>query len=106
MPTIKLAELTKNQVRSLSGQERGFTARTHFGLDKLDRTPGPVIISVPDDIDSISPSFLRGMFSLSIIALGASAFLSHYVFDARPQILKQVTRAVHSTMLDNDNLLS
>jgi hypothetical protein len=106
MTTIQLAELTKNEVRSLSGQERGFTARSHFQLDELDKAAGPIIVSVPDDVDSISPSFLRGMFSLSIVALGVSAFFSHYVFDAKPQILKQVNRAVHSTMLDNDHLFT
>lgn len=104
MTTIQLADLTKHEVRSLSGQERGFTARKHFQLDKLDNEQGPIVIAVPDDVDSISPSFLRGMFSTSIVALGLSAFLSHYVFDAKPQILKQVSRAVQSTMLDNDNL--
>ena len=106
MPTIQLVELTKNQVRSLSGQERGFTARNHFNLDDLDKVEGPIVVAVPDDVDSISPSFLRGMFSISILALGATAFFSHYVVDAKPQILEQVSRAVHSTMLDNDDLFA
>ena len=101
MATIELRELTRGEVRSLSGQERGATARVKFRVDELDGMPDPIVVKVPDDLDSISPSFLRGMFSLSILALTAPGFLSHYIFDAKPQIIEQVQRAVNGTILDN-----
>lgn len=106
MAEIELRELTQDRVRSLNGQERGVAAREHFNVDVLDQTVEPVIVRVPQNLDSISPSFLRGMFALSIAALGAPGFMSHYVFDAPVSILEQVDRAVKSTISDQAQILN
>jgi hypothetical protein len=100
MAEIQLADLTKGEVRSLSGQERGVAAREHYHVDALDRDENPVIVQVPDDLDSMSPSFIQGMFSLSIRLLGPEKFREHYVFDAPPEIIDQVNRAITNTLID------
>lgn len=106
MAQIMLNELTKDQVRSLSGQERGVNARAYFHIDELDQQAQPVVVIVPDELDSLSPSFLQGMFSLSIRTMGADRFRQHYVFDASPAILFQVDRAIKNTLIDRKNLLN
>lgn len=106
MPQIQLQTLTDNRVRSLSGQERGVAARAHFKVDELDVIAEPVVVHVPDNIDSLAPSFLQGMFSLSIRRLGRERFLEHYVFDASPVIIEQVNRAIRNSLIDRENLLS
>lgn len=106
MPQIELTKLTRDAVRSLNGQERGVAAREFFQVDQLDRAPEPVIVRVPNNLDSISPSFLRGMFALSIGALGTAGFMSHYVFDAPVEILEQVDRAVKGTISDQSDVLA
>ena len=106
MATIELRELTKDDVRNLSGQERGFRARQKFDVDALDRSAEPVLVRVPHDLDTISPSFFRGMFSTSILALGAIGFGNHYVFDANPQVLEQVEQVVKGTIRDRSKILS
>ena len=106
MAEIELSELTLDRVRSLNGQERGVAARNHFHVDMLDQSNDPVIVRVPRNLDSISPSFLRGMFALSIASLGVTGFLNHYVFDAPISILEQVDRAVKTTISDQEQILN
>lgn len=106
MAQIELTKLTRNTVRSLNGQERGVAAREFFGVDELDRAEEPVIVQVPNNLDSISPSFLRGMFALSIGTLGTAGFMNHYVFDAPVEILEQVDRAVKGTIADQGDVLA
>lgn len=106
MAEIQLERLTQGRVRSLSGQERGFAARELFDVDALDGAAEPVIVRVPTNLDSISPSFLRGMFALSILTLGSAGFLNHYVFDAPAEIQEQVDRAVRGTMSNQDLILN
>lgn len=106
MPEIELARLTRGDVRNLSGQERGLRAREEFDVDALDREAEPVLVKVPRDLDTISPSFFRGMFSVSILTLGVAGFWSHYVFDASPAVLEQVQDAVSGTIRDRNQILS
>ncbi|WP_428149697.1 hypothetical protein [Brevundimonas sp.] len=106
MATIELSKLTRGDVRNLSGQERGLAARHEFKVDELDKSPEPVLVQVPGDLDTISPSFFRGMFSVSILTLGIVGFSNHYVFDAKPQILEQVEQVVKGTIRDRSQILS
>tara|TARA_R110000787_G_scaffold46102_2_gene112123 strand:- start:1283 stop:1603 length:321 start_codon:yes stop_codon:yes gene_type:complete len=106
MATIQLSELTKGDVRNLSGQERGLAAREAFKVDELDRDPNPVLVSVPAEVDTINPSFFRGMFAVSILSLGVVGFANHYIFDANPQVLEQVEQVVKGTIRDRSQILS
>lgn len=84
---IVLEELTKGQVKNLAGHDRGTSARSFFEIEKLDHSPDPIIVDVPDNFRAISASFFQGMFSESVRALGgALAFFEHYRFDAPAHI--------------------
>ena len=95
MTELRLETLTKGKVRNLSGHERGLEARTFYNLDDMDETDEVVKIIFPNDIDVIATSFFLGMFSESIKRFKSKdAFLRHYSFVARPEIIEQVFRGI------------
>lgn len=106
MSEIKLDELTKGEVRNLSGQERGVEARAMFNLDELDSSNDEVKVIVPDDLDAIASSFFQGMFASSVRNLGGGeSFLRHYRFNASPEVMLQVMRGIERVETDRDFVL-
>ncbi len=81
MRTIDLTELTRNEVRSLIGYARGERARAHFDLDRLDRESGPITVTAPPNLRTLTTSFVQGLFGNSVLLLGEPAFRKHYQFD-------------------------
>lgn len=105
MQTIDLEELTGNgKVHNLSGHVRGLAARNAFGLDALDAAGDPVQVIVPDHVYSLSPSFVQGLFSASVKAVGndPSAFFSRYLIVASDLVRRQIDRAMANITLDRD----
>jgi hypothetical protein len=78
--TIDLTELTKGEVRSLIGYSRGERARKHFQLDLIDRQPGTVEVRAPENLRTVTPSFVQGFFGNSILDLGEAEFRRKYQF--------------------------
>lgn len=74
MIRIDLQKLTKNSVRSLSGHDRGSEARSFFKLDDLETSNTELTVVAPDGLDTITPSFVQGMFGRSVQKLGKDAF--------------------------------
>lgn len=106
-PQIELAELTRGEVRTLSGQERGVEARQRFDLDALDANGEIVTVQIPGDLDAVTPSFVQGMFSKSIRAFQTrEAFLAHYQFVAGPRILRQIDVGIRHALMNRDHLLA
>lgn len=81
MATIDLTDLTRNEVRSLIGYERGERARDHFELSKLDQVAEPILLTAPANLRTLTPSFVQGFLGNSILTLGLDAFRKHYLFD-------------------------
>lgn len=107
METINLEELTKGEVRNLTGHERGNAARELFGLDRLDNAGEPVHVIVPDELDAITTSFFQGMFARSVRSFeNAEAFLASYQFDASPSILQQVHRGIDRVLTPRGTALA
>lgn len=101
MSEIMLNELTRGEVRNLSGQERGAEARDHFNLDELDASSDQVFVVVPEELDALASSFFQGMFATSIRRLGGrDQFLAHYQFLATPEIMIQVMRGIDRVETD------
>ena len=99
MTKIDLVQLTKGEVRNLSGHPRGLAARQLFELDRLDQVQGPVVVVVPADLDALTTSFFQGMFAKSLQTLGGRAeFLAHYRFEASQIILRQVDRGIRTLL--------
>lgn len=100
---IDLKDLTQGRVRMLSGHQRGSAARDHFGIEELERNNENIIITVPLDLDAISPSFVQGLFSKSSTLLkGKDGFLAKYVIEADEDIKKDILVGIDRLLMKRD----
>jgi hypothetical protein len=74
MAEINFNELTRGEVASLAGHERGLEARRHFRLDELDRLSDAIRVVAPQNLDALTPSFVQGLFATSVHLLGDQFF--------------------------------
>jgi hypothetical protein len=81
MKRIELKSVVGNDVRVLIGQDRGAAVREAFELDALDRDAEPVEVIAPENLKTLTPSFVQGLFAQSVLRLGEANFYKHYVFD-------------------------
>ncbi|MHA6333185.1 hypothetical protein ACXYL9_05825 [Qipengyuania sp. CAU 1752] len=102
--SINFEVLTKGRVHNLSGHERGLAARELFKLDELDKCDSIVEIEVPDHIYGLSPSFIQGLLSASVKALGSSreAFFSHYHVKSTDLVKRQFDRGLSAILTDRE----
>ena len=102
--SIDLEILTQGKVHNLSGHERGLAARQHFALDQLDQSNEPVEIRVPDHIYGVSPSFIQGLLSDSVHALGSTrdGFFRHYRLVASDLVKRQFDRGLSAILTDRN----
>lgn len=99
MPSINLETLTKGEVRSLSGHDRGLAARELFNLNKLDAGKEEVVVTAPPTLDALTPSFVQGFFAASIHALGREGFFQHYNFDLPKHLMTDVQLGVERVLM-------
>ena len=78
MATVDLTMLTRGEVRMLTGLPRGLSARDHFELDRLDQLGEPIVIVAPEDLDTVTPSFVQGFLARSLITLGTGGFMAKF----------------------------
>ncbi len=89
MPEIDLSLLTQNRVTMLTGHPRGLSARELFDLDHLDDADGQVEILAPEDLDTITPSFVQGFLAASLSKLGADRLRMKYDVSRLPSVLQE-----------------
>lgn len=89
MPKVDLAELTKKKARMLTGHMRGLESRLHFRLDDLENSDERIVITAPDDLEAITPSFVQGFLAATVTKFGAPAISLYYDFSALPELLRQ-----------------
>jgi hypothetical protein len=107
MRKIDLSELTRGEVHNLIGHERGLAARRKFNLDAADASGEAILIFVPNDLFTITPSFFQGMLAESVRAAGSrEQFLARYRFDASPPVLSQVENGITSTLRRRGSVLA
>ena len=96
---IDLLKITKGEVRNLSGHPRGVAAREFFELDNLDEAGEIVEVCFPDNLLSVAPSFVQGMFAESYRNLGSEvAFRNHFRWLASELILQQLERGIQQIL--------
>ncbi|WP_146010358.1 hypothetical protein [Acidimangrovimonas sediminis] len=88
MAQVDLKDLTRGEVRMLTGQPRGFNARKHYHMDDLDLSDEPVTIVAPEDLDTVTPSFVQGFLATSLRSLGEEKFRTKFNFDRLPSLLQ------------------
>lgn len=89
MTKIDFGLLTKDEVSSLIGHERGLAARKLFDLDQLDRSGDVVVLAAPKSLEALTPSFVQGLFASSVHSLGEQRFRSHYNFEGLSDDLRE-----------------
>ncbi len=99
MTAIDLQTLTRGEVRSLSGHDRGLAAREYFHLDGLDAAPEEVVVIAPSTLDALTPSFVQGLFAASVHALGKEGFFKHYSFRLPKHLMTDVRLGVDRVLM-------
>lgn len=91
MHLIDLAALTNNEVVMLSGEPRGVAAREEFLKDSLPYD-SHVKILAPEELITITPSFVQGFFSARMDAVGIESFEAHLDLSNLPNHLRDDIR--------------
>lgn len=103
---INLEEYLEPGVRVLSGSTHGYMFRQRLQLDRIDRTPGMVvIIRIPETIYSITDSFVMGLFERSIEYLGGERFRRKYMFEGRDDVVRRLEASVDLAVRHTENAL-
>lgn len=106
MPMIDLSRLTRNEVTMLTGHPRGLSARELFDLDQLDAVTGQVEIHAPENLDTITPSFVQGFLAASLTKLGVDRLRKHYDVSNLPSFLQEdFETGIQRLMLHKRNTL-
>lgn len=91
METIELV----SSARNLVGADLGLKYRQEYLIDAFD-FGNPVTIHIPDNIYSISSSFIIGMFEDSMDQFSTmDEFMNHYCFDCNTTVFKCITNGVY-----------
>lgn len=99
MSSIEFEALTKGEVRSLSGHDRGLAARNLFKLDQLDTEDDLVVVSAPADLDALTPSFVQGLFAASVHRLGREGFFEHYRFHISEHLQTDIQLGINRVLM-------
>ena len=96
---IDLTKLVGRDGAVLAGMERGVAARDLFVLDSLDCGPEDVVISAPDHLEAISPSFVQGFLAGSLKHLGEEGLKNKYKFDLDEHLRKDIDSGVKRLLM-------
>ena len=101
MKQINLSEMTKGEVDILLGFDYGSRARSHYKLDDIDNKLEAVIVSLPDELRTFTPSFAQGFFGKSALVLGGKEeFFKIYNFEGWSEdLIKQVESGIMRALM-------
>lgn len=102
MADIDLRVLTKDEVSSLIGHDRGLAARKLFELDVLDRSAEPVEVTAPPNLEALTPSFVQGLFATSVHRLGEEGFFKHYRFNMHRGLVEDVHVGIERALMKRE----
>ena len=102
MADLDLGILTKGEVASLIGHDRGLGARKLFKLDVLDREGTPVTVTAPESLEALTPSFVQGLFASSVHLLGEDKFFDHYRFEMNRDLLEDIRVGVQRALMKRE----
>ena len=94
-PRADLSEIVDDTAFNLSGQERGQFARAQLKLDEYDEGHCLVVLSVPESLAVLSPSFVQGLLAPTVRRYGSRmAFYERYKIEASDFMRKQIDSGV------------
>lgn len=105
---INLQDYRTPGSRVFTGRDRGLDVKKRSKINTIEAESDEVIISIPEDIGSINPSFLEEFLFDIVVKLKAEAFLNKFKFvsngrykinndlqEAVERILREETALVH-----------
>ena len=106
--TIDLQAYRTPGSRVFTGRDRGLDVKSKSGINTIEAQSDQVIISIPEDIGSINPSFLEEFLFDVVVKLKAEEFLKKFKFvnkgryniendlqEAVERILREETALIH-----------
>ncbi len=106
--TIDLETYRTTGSRVFTGRDRGIYVKEKSGINNIEAQSDAVIISIPEDIGSINPSFLEEFLFDVVVKLKAEVFLKKFKFvnngrykidtdlqEAVERILREETALIH-----------
>lgn len=106
--TIDLQTYRTPGSRVFTGRDRGIDVKKKSAINAIEAQSDEVIISIPEDIGSINPSFLEEFLFDVVVKLKAEAFLKKFKFvnngrykidndlqEAVERILREETALIH-----------
>ena len=106
--TIDLQTYRTPGSRVFTGRDRGIDVKEKSGINNIEAQSDEVIISIPEDIGSINPSFLEEFLFYVVFKLKAEVFLKKFKFvnngrykidtdlqEAVERILREETALIH-----------
>ncbi len=79
-------KIGRTRSRVFTGRDRGAEVRNLSGIDTLFSTAEPLTIIIPDDIFSITPSFLEELFKNIVLKYGKETTLQNVTFEGKYKI--------------------
>ncbi len=88
MKTINLGAYRENGVHVISGRPKGRYARSLEFLDTIDSDPTvSVLLTIPEDVLIVNPSFFLGLIGNSVEKLGATIFKERYQLETANELI-------------------
>ena len=96
---IDLTELVGGNGVVLAGMLRGEAAREHYIMDALDSGDEEVVVTAPESLEAISPSFVQGFLAGSLRRLGENGLRKKYRFDLNDFLLEDITDGINRLLM-------
>lgn len=77
-----------------TGRDRGAQVRVQSGIDNLFSATDPLRVVIPEDVFSITPSFLEGLFKNIVTKYGKETVLRNVVFTGNYRVKNAFDEAV------------
>lgn len=104
MKMLDLRPATNGKSTILAGFEKGQRVRNMLQVDDLDDAIENVIVLRGDELRTIAPSFVQGLFGKSAVKMGRDGFFAKYHFDKwPPNLVSQVEAGVLRALMTRDN---
>lgn len=92
---------TKYKSKVFTGRDRGIDVREESKIDELEASNEKIVISIPEDIYSINPSFFEELFKNVVKKLGREGFLAKFElksngdYDFQEELMEAIDRILN-----------
>ncbi|WP_224815178.1 hypothetical protein [Hasllibacter sp. MH4015] len=96
---IDLSEIVGKGGVVLAGMERGTAARDLFTLDAHDASGEEIVVTAPESLEAISPSFVQGFLAGSLSKLGEGRLREKYRFELNELLQEDISEGIRRLLM-------